>query len=73
MFLFVMCSGNWSNASNAGVFYRNWNNYRSNSNTNVGFRACDYVSIPDILIWEYWKHRELSVQPIWRNLLGMTF
>lgn len=32
--------GNWGNASDAGVFYVNTNNYRTNSNTNVGFRDC---------------------------------
>ena len=35
-------SANWNNGSNAGVFYRNWNNVRSNDNNNVGFRAADY-------------------------------
>lgn len=36
-------SGNWNNASAAGVFNRNWNNNRSNANNNSGFRA----SVPD--------------------------
>lgn len=40
--LFPMASGNWNNAANAGVFLRNWNNYRSNDNNNVGFRSSDY-------------------------------
>ena len=31
--------GNWNNTSNAGVFYANGNNSRSNSNTNIGFRS----------------------------------
>lgn len=31
--------GNWNNGANAGVFYLNGNNSRSNSNTNVGFRS----------------------------------
>jgi len=31
--------GNWNNGSNAGVFYMNGNNSRSNSNTNIGFRS----------------------------------
>ena len=31
--------GNWNNGSNAGVFYLNGNNSRSNANTNIGFRA----------------------------------
>ena len=30
--------GNWNNTSNAGVFYANGNNPRSNYNTNIGFR-----------------------------------
>jgi hypothetical protein len=40
----VLCGGNWGNASDAGVFYRNWNNNRTNNNTNNGFRAADYLS-----------------------------
>lgn len=43
-----MLSGNWSNAANAGVGYRNLNNYRSNDNNNAGVRAVDYFSEPDI-------------------------
>lgn len=31
--------GNWNNTSNAGVFYANGNNPRSNVNTNIGFRS----------------------------------
>ena len=31
--------GNWNNGTNAGVFYLNGNNSRSNSNTNIGFRS----------------------------------
>ena len=30
--------GNWNNGGNAGVFYANGNNPRSNYNTNIGFR-----------------------------------
>ena len=30
--------GNWNNTSNAGVFNLNFNNPRSNSNTNIGGR-----------------------------------
>lgn len=40
--MFVLCGGNWSNGSGAGVFYRNWNNYRSNSGYSGGFRAAAY-------------------------------
>ena len=45
--MFPMVAGNWNNAANAGVFYRNWNSNRSNDNNNVGFRAArsDSVSI----------------------------
>lgn len=42
--LFPIAAGNWNNGANAGVFYRNWNNHRSNDNNNVGFRASDYVA-----------------------------
>lgn len=37
--LCVIGGGNWNNSSQAGVFARNWNNNRTNSNDNVGFRA----------------------------------
>ena len=30
--------GNWNNGANAGVFYLNGNNARSNVNVNIGFR-----------------------------------
>lgn len=48
--LFPLASGNWNNAGNAGVFYRNWNNNRSNDNNNVGFRAADYDAIADLTL-----------------------
>lgn len=48
--LFPMASGNWDNAGNAGVFYRNWNNNRSNDNNNVGFRAADYDAFADLTL-----------------------
>ena len=31
--------GNWNNGANAGVFNSNFNNARSNSNSNIGFRS----------------------------------
>ena len=31
--------GNWNNGAGAGVFALNFNNPRSNSNANIGFRA----------------------------------
>lgn len=37
--MFPRDGGNWNNGSNAGVFNRNWNNWRSNDNNNNGFRA----------------------------------
>ena len=30
---------NWNNGTNAGVFYLNGNNDRSNTNGNIGFRS----------------------------------
>ena len=33
------CGGNWNNGGNAGVFYCNGNNPRSNVNANIGFRS----------------------------------
>ena len=33
------CGGNWNNGANAGVFYVNLNNPRSNVNANLGFRS----------------------------------
>ena len=35
----LIAGGNWSNGSNAGVWAVNWNNARTNTNDNVGFRA----------------------------------
>ena len=34
-----LSSGNWNNSSNAGVWYANLNNNRTNSNNNIGFRS----------------------------------
>lgn len=34
-----IAGGNWNNGANAGVFYLNLNNLRSNSNSNIGFRS----------------------------------
>ena len=31
--------GNWNNGANAGVFYSNLNNHRSNANDNIGGRS----------------------------------
>ena len=35
----VFRGGDWDDGANAGVFYLNGNNSRSNANTNIGFRA----------------------------------
>ena len=40
--LFPMASGNWNNAANAGVFYRNWTFVRSGDYNNISFRAAAY-------------------------------
>lgn len=45
---FPIASGNWNDAAKAGVFYRNWNNNRSNDNNNIGFRAADYNADSDL-------------------------
>lgn len=45
--LFPMASGYWNIAGYAGVFFRLWNNNRSNDNNNVGFRAADYDAFAD--------------------------
>lgn len=47
MCLVPFFSGYWNNGANAGVFYRNFNNNRSNDNNNAGFRAADCGSLPD--------------------------
>ena len=46
--MFSVACGNWNNSTNAGVFNRNFNNNRSNSNNNYGFRASDYIFKPQI-------------------------
>ena len=33
------CGGNYANGANAGVFYANGNNSRTNTNGNIGFRS----------------------------------
>jgi len=35
----MISGGNWNNGTNAGVWAANLNNYRTNSNNNVGFRS----------------------------------
>lgn len=37
--------GNWNNGTNAGLAALNLNNARSNTNTNIGFRARFRVSM----------------------------
>jgi len=48
--LFPYASGNWNNAADAGVFYRNWNNNRSNDNNNASFRCADYRAAADLTL-----------------------
>lgn len=54
--------GNWNNAARSGVFARNVNNYRTNSNYNNGFRHSDctaqnrdtrshHVFVTSVLLW----------------------
>lgn len=42
--LFVLSAGDWDDAANAGVFPRNWYDYRSVDSVNRGFRASAYGS-----------------------------
>lgn len=39
----LLSCANWNNTSNAGVWYANLNNNRTNSNNNTGWR-CDCIS-----------------------------
>lgn len=41
--------GNWNNTSNAGVFYLNGNNARSNSDNNIGFRSALTLNARNLL------------------------
>ena len=43
----MQSAGNWNESANAGSFYRNLNNNRSNDNNNYSFRAADYIFKPD--------------------------
>ena len=47
----LISGGNWNNNTNAGVWNVNLNNYRTNSNNNIGFRSADFDSFifPKIL------------------------
>ena len=45
--LCLQSGANWNNGSNAGVWASNWNNTRTNSNNNVGFRADSIPLTPD--------------------------
>lgn len=70
-FLFPIFGGNWNNGSNAGVFARNFNNNRSNSNYNVGFRVSDYISLPENLVQAYWKNRGTSILQFGKLSIGI--
>ena len=39
------CGGNYTNGTNAGVFYANGNNSRANTGTNISLRSA-YVKLP---------------------------
>lgn len=45
--LCLQSGANWNNSSNAGVFASTWNNTRTNSNNNVGFRSDSILLTPD--------------------------
>lgn len=70
--LFPIASGNWNNAADAGLFYRNWNNNRSNDNNNYGFRASDYASAPDNL-HGYTGNIGMACPAILRTMLAPVF
>lgn len=61
MNLALISGGNWNEGANAGVWARNWNNHRTNTNNNVGFRASDYDPSPESPHWADWGHRDGSV------------
>ncbi len=54
----LISGGNWNNTTNAGVWYLNMNNNRTNSNNNVGFRCADYGLSSNLNIG-YWNHRDV--------------
>lgn len=56
--LCVIVGGNWNNSTNAGVGAVNWNNARSNSNTNVGFRSDYRAIIPRAQMMGMWTYRD---------------
>lgn len=56
--------GNWNNAANAGVFYLNLNNPRSNSNHNIGFRSA---------LLSYARTGQIKVCPAVREIKGGHF
>lgn len=47
--------GSYNNGSNAGVFYVNLNNPRSNANGNLGFRSALPCSQ---MLYTYWVHSQ---------------
>lgn len=49
--------GNWNNGANAGVFYLNGNNSRTNSNTNIGFRVALALFVHCLRATAQQKHR----------------
>ena len=47
--LCLQSGANWNNESNAGVWASYWNNNRTNSNNNTGFRSDSIHFKPDTL------------------------
>ena len=41
----LLAGGNWNNAANAGSQARNANNYRWNTNSNIGFRGVTRIQV----------------------------
>ena len=47
--LCLLSGAYWGDGSSAGVWASNWNNTRTNSNNNVGFRSDSIPLTPDTL------------------------
>jgi len=53
----MISGGNWNNGTIAGVWAANLNNYRTNSNNNVGFRS-DSGFPSNSQQRKQWSHRD---------------
>ena len=49
--MWLLASGNWNNAANAGSQCRNANNYRWNTNTYIGRRRCTDTGFKERNSW----------------------